>query len=100
MTTMAALLGAVPLALGTGTGSELRRPLGITMIGGLIFSQILTLYTTPVIYLYFDRLARFFGKQPSQGQPGGEPGGHNGDTHLPAEQRIGAAERENVEAVL
>ena len=57
MTTMAALLGGVPLALGTGTGSELRRPLGITMIGGLIFSQVLTLYTTPVIYLYFDRLA-------------------------------------------
>ncbi len=57
MTTMAALLGAVPLALGTGTGSELRRPLGITIIGGLIFSQVLTLYTTPVIYLFFDRLA-------------------------------------------
>jgi multidrug efflux pump len=60
MTTMAALLGAVPLAFGTGTGSELRRPLGITMIGGLIFSQALTLYTTPVIYLWFDRLARRF----------------------------------------
>jgi multidrug efflux pump len=55
MTTMAALLGAVPLAVGTGTGSELRRPLGITIIGGLIVSQILTLYTTPVVYLYFDR---------------------------------------------
>ncbi|MDZ4689212.1 MAG: multidrug efflux RND transporter permease subunit [Planctomycetaceae bacterium] len=61
MTTMAALLGAVPLAIGTGTGSELRRPLGITIIGGLIFSQILTLYTTPVIYLWFDRLAGWFG---------------------------------------
>jgi multidrug efflux pump len=58
MTTMAALLGGVPLALGTGTGSELRRPLGITIIGGLIFSQALTLYTTPVIYLWFDRMAR------------------------------------------
>jgi multidrug efflux pump len=57
MTTMAALLGAVPLALGTGTGSELRRPLGITMIGGLLLSQLLTLYTTPVIYLWFDSLA-------------------------------------------
>ena len=58
MTTMAALLGAVPLALGAGTGSELRRPLGITMIGGLLISQLLTLFTTPVIYLFFDRLAR------------------------------------------
>jgi len=58
MTTMAALLGGVPLALGTGTGSELRRPLGITIVGGLILSQILTLYTTPVVYLFFDRLAR------------------------------------------
>jgi multidrug efflux pump len=54
MTTMAALLGALPLALGTGTGSELRRPLGITIIGGLIVSQLLTLYTTPVVYIYFD----------------------------------------------
>ena len=62
MTTMAALLGAVPLALGTGTGSELRRPLGITMIGGLLISQMLTLFTTPVIYLFFDRLATRFSR--------------------------------------
>jgi multidrug efflux pump len=60
MTTMAALLGAVPLAMGTGTGSELRHPLGITIIGGLLLSQLFTLYTTPVIYLWFDRLARRF----------------------------------------
>ncbi len=63
MTTMAALLGAVPLALGMGTGSELRRPLGITIIGGLIVSQLLTLFTTPVIYLEFDRLGRWFSKR-------------------------------------
>jgi multidrug efflux pump len=60
MTTMAALLGGVPLALGTGTGSELRRPLGITIVGGLIVSQVLTLFTTPVVYLFFDRIGRRF----------------------------------------
>jgi multidrug efflux pump len=57
MTTMAALLGGLPLAFGTGIGSELRRPLGIAMVGGLLLSQILTLYTTPVIYIFFDNLA-------------------------------------------
>ena len=62
MTTMAALLAGVPLAFGSGTGSELRRPLGITIIGGLIFSQALTLFTTPVIYLWFERLAQRFSK--------------------------------------
>jgi multidrug efflux pump len=60
MTTMAALLGAMPLALGTGTGSELRRPLGLTIIGGLIVSQVLTIFTTPVVYLYFDRLQHWW----------------------------------------
>ena len=60
MTTMAALLGGLPLAIGTGTGSELRRPLGIAIVGGLIFSQLLTLYTTPVVYLYLDRMRLYF----------------------------------------
>jgi multidrug efflux pump subunit AcrB len=62
MTTMAALLGGLPLALGRGTGSELRHPLGITIVGGLLVSQLLTLYTTPVVYLWFDRLAQRFAK--------------------------------------
>jgi len=72
MTTMAALLGALPLMLGTGTGSELRHPLGITIVGGLILSQLLTLFTTPVIYLYFDRLERrvaAWGADPSASSP-------------------------------
>ncbi len=74
MTTVAALLGGVPLALGTGTGAELRRPLGITIVGGLLVSQVLTLFTTPVIYLYMDRLGARFrrGKKPSP-EPEGAP---------------------------
>lgn len=66
MTTLAALFGGIPLALGTGIGSELRRPLGIAMVGGLLVSQLLTLYTTPVIYLYFDRIAQRFGRKSVQ----------------------------------
>jgi multidrug efflux pump len=64
MTTLAAMLGALPMLLGTGAGSELRRPLGLAIIGGLTVSQVLTLFTTPVIYLFFDRLARRFGRRP------------------------------------
>ena len=62
MTTMAALLGALPLAVGTGVGSELRRPLGIAIVGGLLVSQLLTLYTTPVVYLYLDRVRLWFAR--------------------------------------
>src|SRR5436305_6169025 len=67
MTTMAALLGALPLALGTGTGSELRRPLGITIVGGLVVSQLLTLYTTPVVYIYLDRFSLWFARWRERG---------------------------------
>jgi Cu/Ag efflux pump CusA len=78
MTTMAALLGALPLALGTGTGSELRRPLGISIVGGLIVSQMLTLFTTPVVYLYMDRFQLYWAKrrhkpQASQQTPSLDP---------------------------
>src|SRR5438067_6984383 len=68
MTTFAALFGGLPLALGNGVGAELRRPLGITIVGGLLVSQILTLYTTPVIYLFFDRLAAKFSGSPAAEQ--------------------------------
>ena len=72
MTTMAALLGALPLMLASGTGAELRRPLGVTIVGGLIVSQLLTLFTTPVIYLYFDRLERRVARR---GSPGSDSAG-------------------------
>jgi multidrug efflux pump len=62
MTTFAALFGGLPLALGNGVGAELRKPLGIAIVGGLLLSQLLTLYTTPVIYLWFDRLAARFSR--------------------------------------
>ena len=76
MTTMAALLGGVPLALGSGSGSELRRPLGVTIVGGLLISQVLTLYTTPIIYLYMERLGRWLspGRRPRRRRvPAAEP---------------------------
>ena len=74
MTTMAALLGGIPLAFGHGIGSELRRPLGIAMVGGLMLSQVLTLYTTPVIYIFFDNIAkRFSKKSPNHPSTGNEP---------------------------
>ncbi|HVZ63292.1 MAG TPA: multidrug efflux RND transporter permease subunit [Lacunisphaera sp.] len=72
MTTLAALFGALPLMLSSGSGAELRRPLGLVMVGGLLVSQVLTLFTTPVVYLYFDRLGRAFGRK-AAAEPAGEP---------------------------
>jgi Cu/Ag efflux pump CusA len=63
MTTMCALLGGMPMALGFGAGAELRKPLGISIVGGLVVSQMLTLFTTPVVYLYFDRLRQIFARR-------------------------------------
>jgi multidrug efflux pump len=68
MTTMAALLGAMPLAFGFGDGSEMRRPLGIAIVGGLVMSQLLTLYTTPVVYLYLDRLRLWIERRRNAGR--------------------------------
>jgi multidrug efflux pump len=75
MTTSAALFGALPLAIGLSDGAELRRPLGIAIVGGLIVSQILTLYTTPVIYLYLDRLSLWFRDLRRGRRSGSVPGG-------------------------
>ncbi len=83
MTTMAALLGALPLALENGTGSELRRPLGISIVGGLLLSQFITLYTTPVIYLYLDRLGHWFKKKDANGVPPAEEA-----VEVPAEEPV------------
>ena len=79
MTTMAALLGGLPLAFGSGIGSELRRPLGIAMVGGLLLSQVLTLYTTPVIYIFFDNLGQRFSQKPHKTKTGNEPEGAGPD---------------------
>ncbi len=82
MTTMAALLGGVPLMVGTGTGSELRQPLGYTIVGGLVLSQILTLYTTPVVYLYLDQLGGWFTKHKPRAAEASSPGAAEQDTGL------------------
>ena len=73
MTTVAAIFGALPLMLGTGVGSELRHPLGLAIVGGLTFSQVLTLYTTPVIYLFFERIGERFGLGAADSQLAAEP---------------------------
>jgi multidrug efflux pump len=81
MTTMAALLGGLPLAFGHGIGSELRRPLGIVMVGGLMVSQVLTLYTTPVIYIFFDNIAKRFAKHKPEKKAGDHAPQHGGDAN-------------------
>jgi multidrug efflux pump len=82
MTTMAALLSGIPLAFGSGIGSELRKPLGVAMVGGLLFSQVLTLYTTPVIYIFFDNLGGWFSRRTSKSAHGGP---ESGDSHEAAQ---------------
>jgi multidrug efflux pump len=82
MTTMCALLSGIPLAFGSGIGSELRKPLGVSMVGGLLFSQVLTLYTTPVIYIFFDNLGGWFSRRSAradESEPGA--GGHSEGAH-------------------
>jgi multidrug efflux pump len=78
MTTLAALFAGIPLAFGTGIGSELRRPLGIAMVGGLLVSQVLTLYTTPIIYIFFDRIATRFSRRRTLPSPLQNPGSGSG----------------------
>jgi multidrug efflux pump len=78
MTTMAALLSGIPLAFGSGIGSELRKPLGVAMVGGLLFSQVLTLYTTPVIYIFFDNLGAWFSRKPNTAAGDHAPAGDGG----------------------
>ena len=73
MTTMAALLGAVPLMLGTGMGAEIRQPLGYAMVGGLLVSQAMTLFTTPIIYIYLDKLSNLFAGPEAHGEVAGQP---------------------------
>ena len=80
MTTLAAMLGAMPMLLGTGTGSELRRPLGLAIVGGLTLSQLLTLFTTPVIYLFFDRLSLRFRRGRAAAENGDSGKGETGTT--------------------
>jgi multidrug efflux pump len=75
MTTMAALLGALPLAITSGSGAEMRQPLGISIVGGLLFSQVLTLYTTPVVYMYLDRFRLWMRRMRPSGRRASAPGG-------------------------
>ena len=89
MTTMAALLGGLPLMLGHGTGAEIRQPLGYVMVGGLVVSQVLTLFTTPVVYLYLDRLSTWLsGERPSASE---EPGALPDPVVRPPKEKVTAA---------